>query len=80
MLLEHNLIKQLSPNFNILLKDDKTFPQILISHHQFPQIAKYRGLKNNKGQYFGPFVYAGDVNRTIDILRKNFLIRNCTDQ
>ena len=80
LLLEHNLIKQLSPNFNILLKDDKTFPQILISHHQFPQIAKYRGLKNNKGQYFGPFVYAGDVNRTIDILRKNFLIRNCTDQ
>jgi excinuclease ABC subunit C len=80
LLLEHNLIKQLSPNFNILLKDDKTFPQILISHHQFPLIAKYRGLKNNKGQYFGPFVYAGDVNRTIDILRKNFLIRNCTDQ
>ncbi len=80
LLLEHNLIKQLSPNFNILLKDDKTFPQILISNHSFPQIAKYRGLKNNKGQYFGPFVYAGDVNRTIDILRKNFLIRNCTDQ
>ena len=80
LLLEHNLIKQLSPNFNILLKDDKTFPQIFISHHQFPLIAKYRGLKNNKGQYFGPFVYAGDVNRTIDILRKNFLIRNCTDQ
>ena len=80
LLLEHNLIKQLSPNFNILLKDDKTFPQILISHHQFPQIVKYRGLKNNKGQYFGPFVYAGDVNRTIDILRKNFLLRNCTDQ
>jgi excinuclease ABC subunit C len=80
LLLEHNLIKQLSPNFNILLKDDKTFPQILISHHPFPQITKYRGLKNNKGQYFGPFVYAGDVNRTIDILRKNFLIRNCTDQ
>lgn len=80
LLLEHNLIKQLSPNFNILLKDDKTFPQILISNHQFPQIAKYRGLKNNKGQYFGPYVYAGDVNRTIDILRKNFLIRNCTDK
>jgi len=80
LLLEHNLIKQLSPNFNILLKDDKTFPQILISNHEFPQISKYRGLKNNKGQYFGPFVYAGDVNRTIDVLRKNFLIRNCTDQ
>jgi len=80
LLLEHNLIKKLSPNFNILLKDDKTFPQILISNHQFPQIAKYRGLKNNKGQYFGPFVYAGDVNRTIEILRKNFLLRSCDDK
>jgi len=80
LLLEHNLIKKISPNFNILLKDDKTFPQILISNHKFPQISKYRGLKNNKGQYFGPFVYAGDVNRTIEILRKNFLLRSCDDK
>ncbi|NBX52301.1 MAG: excinuclease ABC subunit UvrC [Proteobacteria bacterium] len=80
LLLEHNLIKKLSPNFNILLKDDKTFPQILISNHRFPQISKYRGLKNNKGQYFGPFVYAGDVNRTIEIIRKNFQLRSCSDQ
>lgn len=80
LLLEHNLIKKLAPNFNILLKDDKTFPQILISNHKFPQISKYRGLKKNNGQYFGPFVYANDVNRTIDILRKNFLLRNCSDQ
>ncbi|MBM3590877.1 MAG: excinuclease ABC subunit UvrC [Alphaproteobacteria bacterium] len=80
LLLEHNLIKKLSPNFNILLKDDKTFPQILISNHRFPQISKYRGLKNNKGQYFGPYVYAGDVNRTIEIIRKNFQLRSCSDQ
>jgi len=80
LLLEHNLIKKISPNFNILLKDDKTFPQILISNHKFPQISKYRGLKNNKGQYFGPFVYAGDVNRTIEVLRKNFLLRSCDDK
>lgn len=80
LLLEHNLIKKLSPDYNILLKDDKTFPQILITNHQFPQITKYRGLKNNKGQYFGPFISAYDVNRTIDILRKNFQIRNCSDQ
>jgi excinuclease ABC subunit C len=80
LLLEHNLIKKISPNFNILLKDDKTFPQILISNHKFPQIVKYRGLKNNKGQYFGPFVYAGDVNRTIEVLRKNFLLRSCDDK
>ncbi|MFM7703062.1 MAG: GIY-YIG nuclease family protein, partial [Alphaproteobacteria bacterium] len=58
LLLEHNLIKKLSPDYNILLKDDKTFPQILITNHQYPQISKYRGLKNNKGQYFGPFISA----------------------
>lgn len=79
LLLEHNLIKKLSPYFNILLKDDKTFPQILISNHKFPQISKYRGLKDNKGSYFGPFANANDVNRTIDILRKNFALRNCSD-
>ena len=80
LLLEHNLIKKLSPNFNILLKDDKSFPQIQITNHKFPQITKYRGLKNNKGLFFGPFVNASDVNRTIDILRKNFQLRNCSDQ
>ena len=79
LLLEHNLIKKFLPHFNILLKDDKTFPQILITNHQFPQIAKFRGIKSNKGSYFGPFANIGDVNRTIDILRKNFAIRNCSD-
>lgn len=79
LLLEHNLIKKLSPRFNILLRDDKTFPQILITDHQFPQITKHRGGKNSNGWHFGPYASAHDVNRTIDILRKIFLIRNCSD-
>ena len=79
LLLEHNLIKKLSPRFNILLRDDKTFPQILITDHKFPQITKYRGGKNSRGSYFGPFASANDVKATIDILRKIFLIRNCSD-
>jgi len=79
LLLEHNLIKKLEPKFNILLRDDKTFPQILITNHQFPQITKYRGVKNSKGSHFGPFASGFDVNRTIDVLRKSFLLRNCSD-
>ncbi|GDX35789.1 UvrABC system protein C [Alphaproteobacteria bacterium] len=79
ILLEHNLIKKISPRFNILLKDDKTFPHILISNHQFPQIIKHRGVKTNIGNYFGPFINASDANRNIEILRKTFLLRNCSD-
>ena len=79
LLLEHNLIKELEPKFNILLRDDKTFPQILITDHDFPQITKYRGGKTDKGSYFGPYASAHDVNSTIDILRKIFLLRNCSD-
>ena len=79
LLLEHNLIKKLSPRFNILLKDDKTFPQILITHHRFPQITKYRGNKSDKGAHFGPFASAHDVNHTIDILKKIFRLRDCSD-
>ncbi len=79
LLLEHNLIKKLEPRYNILLRDDKTFPQILITNHQFPQITKYRGNKT-KGLHFGPFASSHDVNRTIDILRKVFMIRNCSDE
>lgn len=79
LLLEHNLIKSLSPRFNILLRDDKTFPQILITDHQFSQITKYRGTKIDKGIYFGPFASAHDVNRTIDVLRKIFLLRSCSN-
>jgi excinuclease ABC subunit C len=80
LLLEHNLIKKHSPKFNILLKDDKTFPYILITkNHNFPAITKHRGVKNIAGNYFGPFASATDVNQTIDSLRKSFLLRNCSD-
>lgn len=80
LLLENNLIKKHQPKFNILLKDDKTFPQILISNHNYPRISKYRGQKQDQGQYFGPFASTYDVNKTINILRKAFKIRNCSDQ
>ena len=80
LLLESNLIKKHKPRFNILLKDDKSFPSILLtSDHNFPQIKKHRGRKIEKGFYFGPFSSAGSVNRSIDALQKGFLIRNCTD-
>lgn len=79
LLLEHNLIKKFAPKFNILLRDDKTFPHIFISKHRFPQISKHRGVKREKGEYFGPFAAANDVNQTIDVLKKIFLLRGCTD-
>src|SRR3989338_1005983 len=90
LLLEHNLIKKFQPKFNILLRDDKTFPQILITNHNFPQITKFRSLRldNIEAQstkhearnlHFGPFASAHDVNHTIDILRKIFRLRNCSD-
>jgi len=71
LLLEANLIKQLKPHFNVLLRDDKSFPHILIGgEHDFPQLRKHRGLKAGKGRYFGPFASAGAVNRTINTLQK----------
>lgn len=79
LLLEHNLIKQLSPKFNILLKDDKTFPHISITKHSFPKIVKHRGAKNESDTYFGPFASTKAVDDTISALRKTFLIRNCSD-
>ena len=79
LLLEHNLIKKFQPKFNILLRDDKTFAQILITDHKFPRIAKYRGVKVGGGSYFGPFASTHDVNHAIDLLRKSFLLRNCSD-
>ncbi|MDX2082559.1 MAG: excinuclease ABC subunit UvrC [Rickettsiales bacterium] len=79
LLLEHNLIKKLAPRFNILLRDDKTFPYILITKHNFPQITKHRGAKKEQGEYFGPFASGFDVNCTISILRKSFLLRSCSD-
>ncbi len=80
LLLESNLIKKLKPRFNVLLRDDKSFPYILMTgDHPFPQVVKHRGAKNRKGDYFGPFAGAGDVNRTIIALQKAFMLRNCTD-
>lgn len=80
LLLESNLIKKLKPRYNILLRDDKSFPYIFIpGDHDFPQVMKHRGAKKRKGEYFGPFAGAGDVNRTIAILQRIFLLRNCTD-
>jgi excinuclease ABC subunit C len=80
LLLEQNLIKQLKPRYNVLLRDDKSFPNILISaEHAFPQIKKHRGKKSERGTYFGPFASAGAVNRTLNQLQKVFLLRNCSD-
>ena len=80
LLLEQNLIKQLKPRYNVLLRDDKSFPNILISkEHGFPALKKHRGKKTEKGSYFGPFASAGAVNRTLNQLQKVFLLRNCSD-
>ncbi|ANB32853.1 excinuclease ABC subunit C [Rhodovulum sulfidophilum] len=80
LLLEQNLIKQLKPRYNVLLRDDKSFPNILVAKdHRFPQIRKHRGAKTVKGAYFGPFASAGAVNRTLNQLQKAFLLRNCSD-
>ncbi len=80
LLLEQNLIKQLKPYYNVLLRDDKSFPNILLSReHQFAQIKKHRGKKSEKGSYFGPFASAGAVNRTLNQLQRVFQLRTCTD-
>jgi len=80
LLLEQNLIKQLKPKYNVQLRDDKSFPNILVSRaHDFPQIKKHRGAKKEVGNYYGPFASAGAVNRTLNQLQKVFLLRNCSD-
>jgi len=80
LLLESNLIKRHRPRYNVLLRDDKSFPYILLSKdHPFPQITKHRGARTREGRYFGPFASAGAVNRTIIALQRAFLIRNCSD-
>ena len=80
LLLEQNLIKQLKPRYNVLLRDDKSFPNILVAKsHDYPQIKKHRGAKSEKGDYYGPFASAGAVNRTLTQLQRVFLLRNCTD-
>ncbi|MGZ5897347.1 MAG: excinuclease ABC subunit UvrC [Xanthobacteraceae bacterium] len=80
LLLEANLIKRLRPRFNVLLRDDKSFPYILLTaDHASPQICKHRGARSKKGDYFGPFASVWAVNRTITALERAFLIRSCSD-
>ena len=81
LLLEVNLIKAHKPKYNILMRDDKTFPYIFIStEHNFPRLEKHRGARTKPGHYYGPFANAGAVNRTLNILQKTFLLRTCSDK
>ena len=77
LLLEANLIKKFKPKFNILLKDDKSFPYIFISDHEFPRIERHRGAKNKPGKYYGPFASSLAVNSAIKTIQKIFLLRSC---
>src|SRR5579872_1265063 len=80
LLLESNLIKRLMPRYNVLLRDDKSFPFIEIAGgHEFPQLNKHRGARDAKSEYFGPFASAGAVNRTLIALQRAFLLRSCSD-
>jgi excinuclease ABC subunit C len=80
LLLEAQLIKRYRPAYNVLLRDDKSFPFILLrADHKFPRIQKHRGARRNKGHYYGPFASAGSVNQTLNALQKLFLLRSCSD-
>ena len=80
LLLEANLIKKMRPRYNVLLRDDKSFPYILLAEdHAVPQLYKHRGARKRKGAYFGPFASAGAVNRTLNTLQRAFLLRSCSD-
>lgn len=80
LLVENELIKKYSPRYNILLKDDKSFPYLMIDEHEeYPRLSKYRGTRNDKNRYFGPFASVMAVNAAVDILQKVFLLRSCRD-
>lgn len=79
LLLEANLVRRLEPRYNVLLRDDKSFPYLLLSDHDFPQIRSYRGAKTEKGEYFGPFASAKELNRSIEHLQRVLLLRPCSD-
>src|ERR1044071_7751007 len=81
LLLEAQLIKRFRPPYNVLLRDDKSFPFILLREdHEFPRVQKHRGARRIKGQYYGPFASAGSVTRTLNALQKLFLLRSCSDR
>lgn len=80
LLMESDLIKRYAPRYNILLRDDKTFPYILVTgDHDYPQVVKYRGSRSRKGEYFGPFASVWAVNDTLGLLQRAFLLRTCSD-
>ena len=79
LLLENNLIKEHRPKYNILLRDDKSYPYILLSNHEFPSLSFYRGSKKKKGEYFGPYASVGAVRETLSLLQKTFKVRQCSE-
>ena len=79
LLLENNLIKQHRPKYNILLRDDKSYPYIFLSKHEFPNLSFYRGSKKKKGEYFGPYASVGAVRETLNLLQKTFKVRQCSE-
>ena len=80
LLLEANLIKRLKPRFNIVLRDDKSYPWLMLTEdHPYPQIAKHRGARIRKGSYYGPFASAWAVNQTVTAMQRVFLLRSCAD-
>ena len=79
LLLEQNLIKQLKPKYNVLLRDDKSFPSIMVTKHDYPMIKRHRGAKKEKGKYYGPFASARAVSSSLAQLQRIFLLRNCSD-
>ncbi len=79
LLIEASLVKRHNPRYNILLKDDKSFPHLLLSGHPFPRLDKHRGAQKEKGEYYGPFASVGAMNQTLTMLQRIFLLRNCED-